>query len=100
MPISIALLFCIPIGLGLYYEGRWLIRKAIGRWSVKERRGALAFGILGGLLIPMVYCDALAEGALSGKLHKSIVAGMTFAIGASIAGLSGWVFVKEKKEGK
>lgn len=97
MPISVALLFCIPIGFAFYYEARWLIRWATGRYGLKERREALAFGVFGGLLIPMIYWGGRAESAFSGEIEKTVTLGITMAVGASVAGLAGWAFVREKK---
>lgn len=60
MPISFALLFCIPIGFAFYYEARWLVWWANGRSGMEERRAMLAFTVFGGLLIPGVYSSSLA----------------------------------------
>jgi len=75
MPISIALLLCIPIGFAFYYEARWLIRYFLGRYELRERRAARLFGVFGGLLIPMIYCFGLIEDALPGRLGKTAAIG-------------------------
>jgi hypothetical protein len=99
MPISIALLFCIPIGFAFYYEARWLTRYYMGRYELTERRGALAFGVFGGLLIPIIYCAGCAEESFSGKIGKMIAVGITVFAGMIIAGFAGRILVSKKKEG-
>ena len=100
MPISIALLFCIPIGFAFYYEGRWLVRRATGRYGLKERRVALAFAIFGALLIPDIWCSGLAENAVSGTFTKSIVNAAVAAVTMGISAIAGWVFVTERTGAK
>lgn len=97
MPISIALLFCIPTGFAFHYEARWLIRWATGRFGLKERRGVLAFGVFGGLLIPMIYCAGFTERAVSGEFEKYVAAARTMIVGVSIAVFAGWMFVTENR---
>jgi hypothetical protein len=63
---------------------------------VKERRVALGFGIFGGLLIPMIYCDGVDGNAISGKFQTFTIAGVTL-VGAILAGLAGWAFVRKEK---
>jgi hypothetical protein len=76
MPISLALLFCIPIGLLFYFEARWLIRYFSGRFEQKERRAARLFGIFGVLLIPLIYCSGLIEHEFPGRFGKPIAIGL------------------------
>ena len=52
MPISFALLLCIPIGFLFFFIPRLTSRFVIGRYGRLERRASLAFGIFGVLLIP------------------------------------------------
>jgi hypothetical protein len=85
MPISIALLFCIPIGILFYFEGRWLIRYAFGRFEQRERRAACFFGVLGASLIPLIFCFGLIEHVFPGRL------GETMAIGFFVAAF--WALV-------
>lgn len=40
MPITYALLLCIPIGLLYYFGARWLVRFFLGLYEQKERRAA------------------------------------------------------------
>jgi hypothetical protein len=100
MPISAALLFCIPIGIAFYFEARWLIRWATRRCDLKERRLAIAFGVLGALLIPVAYSACLAQSALSERLEKTIAVGIIVAVAGCIAGFAGCAFVSDQKEAK
>jgi hypothetical protein len=75
MPISIALLLCIPIGILFYFEARWLIRYALGRYEQRERRAARFFGVVGASLIPLIYCSGLIGSAFPGRLGKTIEIG-------------------------
>ena len=52
MPISYALLLCIPIGFLFFLIARLTCRIAIGRYDRFEHRASLAFGAFGALLIP------------------------------------------------
>src|SRR5207237_10122716 len=52
MPISYALLLCIPIGFLFFLIARLTSRFVIGRYDRFEHRASLAFGIFGALLIP------------------------------------------------
>jgi hypothetical protein len=81
MPISIALLFCIPLGLLFYFGGRWLLRYLLGRYEQKERRAALFFGAFGALSIPLIYCSGLIGDAIGGRLGVA-VDGVLFAVAA------------------
>ncbi len=96
MPISIALLFCVPIGLLFYSEARWLLRFFLGRYERKERRAARLFGAFGALSIPLIYCSGLVGSAISGKLGET-VAGVLFSVAA--LGLIG-PLLKTLMEGK
>jgi hypothetical protein len=75
VPISIALWFCIPIGFLFYFEARWLIRYALGRFEKRERRAARLFGVLGASLIPLTYCSGLIADAFPGRLGKTVASG-------------------------
>jgi len=55
MPISYALLLCIPIGLLFFWIGRLCSLYVLGRYEGRERRGAIAFGVFGFLLIPDIW---------------------------------------------
>ena len=79
MPISIALLLCVPIGFLFYFEARWLIRHLFGRYEQRERRAARLFGALGASLIPLMYGFGLIEKALPGHLGHTIAFGFFFA---------------------
>jgi hypothetical protein len=80
MPITYALLLCLPIGLLFYFEARWLIRYLLGRYKEKERRAALFFGIFGALLIPLIYCFGHIEDESPGSAGKAIAAGFFVAV--------------------
>jgi len=45
MPISFALLLCIPIGFLFFFIARLTCRFVLGRYESYERRATLAFGI-------------------------------------------------------
>ena len=77
MPISIALLLCIPIGLLSYFEARRLIRNWSGCYELRERKAAYLFGVFGALLIPLIYCSGNIEAALPGALGKAAAAGFS-----------------------
>ncbi len=79
MPINIALLLCIPIGLLYYFGARWLVRFLLGRYERRERRAARLFGAFGALSIPLIYCSGLVGDAISGRFGQ-VVAGGLFAI--------------------
>jgi hypothetical protein len=75
MPISIALLLGIPIGLLFCFEARWLIRYAFDRHARRERITARFCGVCAALLIPLVCCFGLIEGALPGRLGMVVANG-------------------------
>ena len=52
MPLSYALLLCIPIGFLFFLVARLTSRLVIGRYGRLERRASFAFGFFGVLLIP------------------------------------------------
>jgi hypothetical protein len=81
MPINIALLFCIPIGLLYYFGARWLLRFFLGHYERKERRAAWLFGAFGALSIPLIYCSGLIGEAISGRFGQS-VGEVLFAVAA------------------
>jgi len=70
MPIDLALLFCIPIGLFSYFEARWLLRHLMGRYEREEHRAARYFGVLGALLIPLIYCFGWIQDVFPGSLGE------------------------------
>jgi peptidoglycan/LPS O-acetylase OafA/YrhL len=80
MPISIGLLLCLPIGILFFFEARWLIRYAVGRYEQRERRAARIFGIFGASLIPLMYCFGRIEGAFPGRLGKAIAMGFFMVV--------------------
>jgi hypothetical protein len=89
MPISYALLLCIPIGLLFYLEARWLIRYLLGRYEKRERKAACLFGAFGASLVPLINCFRLIEDALPGRLGTTIASGF-FMVAAM--GLVGTIF--------
>jgi hypothetical protein len=55
MPISYALLLCIPIGFLFFFIARLTSRLVIGRYEGTERRASAAFSVFGALLIPTIW---------------------------------------------
>ena len=55
MPISYALLLCVPIGLIFYWIARSCFLYVMGRYEGPERRASRAFGVFGALLIPDIW---------------------------------------------
>jgi len=55
MPISYALLLCVPIGLLFFWIGRLCSLYVLGRYERTERRASMAFGVFGALLIPDIW---------------------------------------------
>ncbi|MGD0522632.1 MAG: hypothetical protein ABSA48_15355 [Terracidiphilus sp.] len=90
MPISIALLLCLPIGFLFYFEARWLIRYALGRFEQRERRAARFLGVFGASLIPLIYCCGLIEDAFPGRLGETMAIGL---LAVATWGLVGSIFV-------
>ena len=87
MPISIALLFCVPLGLLLFFEMRWLIRHLLGRYEKAERTVARSFGMFGALLIPLVYGNGLIEHAVPRTLGRVLANGL---VATAVFLLLGW----------
>ena len=81
MPISIALLLCIPIGFLAYFEARWLIRYLFGRYESRERKAALICGFFGASLIPLLYCFGYIEQEFPGRIGENLAMGF-FMIGS------------------
>jgi hypothetical protein len=79
VPISVSLVFCIPIGVLFYFEARWLIRYAVGRFEHRERKAARFCGAFGVSLIPLIYCFGLIQEAYPGTLGKTIAYGLLAA---------------------
>jgi len=57
MPISYALLLCIPIGLVFFLIARFCLRYLMGHYERPERRAAFIFGLFGALLIPAIWVN-------------------------------------------
>ncbi len=98
MPISIALLFCIPIGLLFYFEARWLSRRLAGRYELRERRAARFWGFFGALLIPFIYCFGLLEDAFPGRLGKALSVGIGLVLGISLGRIVQWIMATTPAE--
>jgi len=96
MPISYALLLCIPIGALYFFAARWLLRFFLGRYEQKERKGAWLFGAFGALSIPLIYCSGLVGDAISGRLGRAVAGGL---FGVAAVGLTG-PLLKTLMEGK
>jgi hypothetical protein len=61
MPISFALLLCIPIGFVFFLIARFSLRYLVGHYERPERRAALIFGLFGSLLIPTIWTMGCLE---------------------------------------
>ena len=96
MPITIALLFCAPIGLLMYFEVAWLMRHIVGRYEDRERRAARLFGVFGALLIPLIYCFGRIEGAFPGRLGETLATGLLLVVAWPLV----WLLFKTLAEGK
>ena len=57
MPISYALLLCIPIGFVFFLIARFCLRYLMGHYGQPERRAALIFGLFGALIIPTIWIN-------------------------------------------
>jgi hypothetical protein len=67
MPISIALLFCIPIGFLFYFMARFLLRSWFCRYEWRERRAACVWGAFGALIIPAIWIAGCLEDEYPGR---------------------------------
>jgi hypothetical protein len=61
MPISYALLLCIPIGFVFFLLARFGLRYLMGWYERPERRSALIFGLFGALLIATIWTMGCLE---------------------------------------
>jgi hypothetical protein len=86
MPIDIALLLCIPIGILFYFAARWLLRFFLGRYEQKERRAARLFGAFGTLSIPLIYCSGLVGDAISGRFGQAVAGGLFAVVALGLIG--------------
>jgi hypothetical protein len=96
MPISIALLLCIPLGFLFYFGARWGIRFVLGRFEQGERRAARLFGVFGASLIPLIWCTGLIEESFPGRLGTTIGIGF-FAVATTGLLASILATLKERK---
>jgi hypothetical protein len=55
MPISYALLLCIPMGFLFFWIARSCFLYVMGRYEGPEYRASMAFGVFGVLLIPNIW---------------------------------------------
>jgi hypothetical protein len=69
----------IPIAFLFFFEARWLLRYASGRYEKWERRAARLFGVFGAFLVPLIYCFGLIDDAFPGRLGKMIAIGFVVA---------------------
>jgi hypothetical protein len=86
MPITYALLLCIPIGALYYFAARWLLRFFLGRYELKERRAACLFGAFGALSIPMIYCCGLVGDAVPGRFGQAVADGLFAVVALGLIG--------------
>lgn len=96
MPISVALLFCIPIGLLFWMEARWFLRRFLNRYELRERRAASAWGLFGALLIPVIYAHGLIQEAFPGITGKAIATGFFVAVALGCCSPIFAILAKEK----
>jgi len=61
MPISYALLLCVPLGFLFFWIARSASLYIMGRYEQPERRASLAFGVFGALLIPDLWTIGCLE---------------------------------------
>lgn len=97
MPISIALLFCIPIGFLMYFELRWLFCHFLSRYEQKERRVARVFGVFGAFLIPIVYCYGCIEDAFPGRMGETVATGFLTVLSFAVVGLVARIYSTREK---
>jgi hypothetical protein len=86
MPISIALLLCVPIGFLFYFEARWLIRYCLDRYESRERKAARICGCFGASLIPLIYCFGLIEREFPGMAGELFATGFFMVASWGFAG--------------
>ncbi|MGO9324941.1 MAG: hypothetical protein ACLP07_10305 [Terracidiphilus sp.] len=96
MPISYALLLCIPIGLLAYFEARWMLRFFLGRYEQKERKAAYCFAAFGALSVPLIYVSGIVGAAISG-MFGTVVSGVLFGVVAMLLiGPLLWMLMERK----
>lgn len=96
MPFSVALLFCIPIGLLFWIEARWFFRRFLNRYELRERRAASVWGLFGALLIPVIYAYGLIQEAFPGIAGKAVATGFVVVVGLGIFSPIFAILAKEK----
>ena len=96
MPISVALLFCIPIGLLFYMEARWFFRRFLHRYELRERKAACAWGLFGVLLIPVIYAHGLIQESFPGTTGRTIATGFFVVVGLLVCSPIFAILAKEK----
>jgi hypothetical protein len=79
MPISYALLLCVPIGCLCFFVGRLTSRIVIGRYGQFERRASIAFGIFGALLIPDIWTLGCLQDEFPDMLGR-VAGGLLFLV--------------------
>jgi len=72
MPISYALLLCVPIGFLFFWIGRLCSLYLLGRYAGPERRASMAFGVFGALLIPDIWIIGNLQEEFSGMIGMVI----------------------------
>jgi hypothetical protein len=85
MPISYALLLCVPIGFLFFWIGRICSRYVIGRYERTERRASMAFGVFGAFLIPDIW--------IIGNLQEEFPGTIGMVIGYSLLLAEGLVLM-------
>jgi hypothetical protein len=95
MPISYALLLCIPIGFVFFLIARFLLRYVMGHY---ERRAALIFGFFGALFIPIIWISGCLEEefpTISGSVISTVLLSVEILVIAELIRRS---YTKNKDE--
>jgi hypothetical protein len=79
MPISYALLFCMPIWFVFFLIARFCLRYLMGHYERPERRAALIFGLFGTLLIPTIWTMGCLEEEFP-TMSGTVISYLLFAV--------------------
>jgi hypothetical protein len=84
MPITYALLLCVPIGALFYFEMRWVIKRFFGSYGQKEIAAARLWGLFGALIIPFIYCSGLIGSLFPQRFETIVIAGIFVALSSAV----------------
>lgn len=87
MPISYALLLCLPIGYLFFWIGRLCSLYVLGRYEGSQRRASMAFGVFGALLIPDIWVIGNLQEEFSGMIGMVIGYSLLLAEGLVLMAL-------------